>query len=218
MQVMNREQFDSWFEENIQKWIEVQVGNARSDPYMNIEEEHDEVGVLAASDMFHMIASFLSEMDDVLHGFDHEISLSRAYGLLSYGVGWGMDNGVLGGDWGAVQDLFDQREGEFAEAPLEKIPYLSDDLYRWVSCLDRIMWAWKLKTDAYSRDGDFDDADKILLIRSTLLMLRNLGYFQYKGWFKELIASLDTDWRVMGGGWTPSIPPGYDPPWSHGGK
>jgi hypothetical protein len=215
---MNRNTFNEWFEENIQKWIEVQVGEARdkvdTDPGF-IEE--DELGILFASDFFHYVASFLSDSKYHIGALGNKMSLSNSYSILEFALGWLEENDIIGDDWYEVRELFAQRAEEFAGAPEYNTKGFSSDLSKITGALDQIIRSYILKRQAYSQDGDFSNAEKIQFIRSTLLTFRNNGTLNYSWpWFKQLIASLDVDWRIMGGGFpTGGVDPSYDPPWSH---
>jgi hypothetical protein len=216
---MNRNTFDAWFDENIQKWIEVQVSKSNDDVVDPdpIFIEEDTIGILFASDFFHYVASFLSDAKHEMDVFDNKMSLSHAYSMLEFSIDWLMDNDILGDDWAEVANLFSQRANEFIDAPEYDVVGLSGDLSKISGALDQLVHSYTIKEEAYSRDGDFSSAEKIQFIRSTLLTFRNKGMLDYTWpWFKELIASLDVDWRIMGGGFPTTIDPTYKPPWSHG--
>ena len=190
------------------------IADAQDPAFQPIAEaDPDKVGILAASNLFRWVAEFLSDLDEDLAAYDYKISLSNAYGILSGSILWGMDAGILSDDWSAVCDLFAQREGEFIGSPEVDIEFLSGDLYKWVYAVDRLFLKWKL---ADAGGSTFSDADRVLFFRSFLLLLRDIRYLEYEGWVKELIASLEVDWRIMGGGFPSAIDPTYVPPWSGG--
>lgn len=211
---MERDIFDEWFEENIENWISKAVD--RSAGWEGEIPGGDEVGLIGASDFFHFVASYLDDLDTMLEGRKHKISLAGAYDVLAFTIEWLSERGLID-EWDDVLDLFKQRVDEFAAGPEYEIKDIGEDISKFAAFLYDVLWSWKLNTEGFTRDGDFSDAEKIQTIRATLLLLRNKRYLDYNWpWFKELIASLDVDWRIMGGGFDPAIPPGYVPPWSHG--
>jgi hypothetical protein len=206
---MERSIFDEWFDENINSWVSSSINNT-VDP-----SEVDNIGVMDVADFFSVVSSFLVESSEVIALYDNKMSLSNAYNILSATIAWLTDNEILEDDWDDIADLFARRADEFVGGSEHIINELSTEPSKWTAALDQIMYSYKLALD--DSYGDLSADKKILFIRSTLLSFRTKGYLDYSWpWFKQLIASLEVDWRVMGGGFPTGIDPTYVPPWSVG--
>ena len=144
------------------------------------------------------------------------IDMRVGYLMLAFLVETAIELGVLDDDeqWSKVIELFETRANEFAgHGDAFRLEPITDPT-KWVDILRTIVTSWKLGVEAYSPDG-FSEYERVFVIRGLLISLRNQRVLKYDQWLKDLLASLYTDWKLLGGGWPTTIPGGPQP-WSGG--
>ena len=138
------------------------------------------------------------------------------YLMIGFLIGVAIELGVLDDDeeWSKITELFETRANEFSGQGKDFYLEPITDPLKWVEILRSIVTSWQLGAEAFSPDG-FSDYERISVIRSVLISLRNQRFLKYDQWLKDLLASLYTDWKLLGGGWPTTIPGGPQP-WSGG--
>ena len=188
-----------------------------------VEEEgdalnHDPDNDITIDDLFKNIADVVELTMLELGEQDHVLSVESAYGTIELVLSFCASEGWIGDydEWEPVLEHFRGREVEFAGASGMVIPDIDIPPHVLTRVADIILRKWVLNIEGYKEDGEFSDADKIELVRSTLITLRNAGYLKYDPWLKQLLALLREDWKLFGGGFSGDMGTGSNP-WSAAG-
>lgn len=206
---MERGIFDQWFDENIDSWITTQVENS---------EPISEVDFSDNGDFFREVAFGVDAFQLFLADHDYRLTLSSLYGLLGTGIEFALDSGWLEQEdhWAKIMDLFYTRSNEFVGDPQVFILQNTDlPNHRAIKIIEYIVHNFVLKSELYSSD-EFTVDEKVQLIRSTLIGMRNNKFIPNSSLLSRFFATLATDWRVLGGGFGGGMGSGSNP-WSHGG-
>ena len=206
---MERGLFDQWFDENIDSWITKNIEEA---PPIGSDESSD------IGDFFREIGFGLDALKIFLDEHDWELSLSSSYGLLATAIEFAIDSGWLEQEdqWAEIMDLFFTRSSEFiGDSRRVKFTAGFPPSPELLKIVEYIIHSFELKSESYSAD-EFTIDEKVQMIRSTLIGLRNNRYIKNTPLLSALFSTLATDWRVLGGGFGSNMGSGSKP-WSYGG-
>ena len=211
---MERDIFDQWFAEDIEQWIADTVGDSNT-----AYEASPDSGVTGSATLFENIGAVIRAADDELEEHGYVISSSAAYSLLATLLDMALVYEWLDDkeQWETIIDLFTSRAGELVgeedgiaiedmDIPPEKATAIANQIVRdWV------------ENTAYYRKNEFTVGEKVYMIRSILISLRNSRHLSYDPWLKTLLSSLSTDWELLGGTLFNSNTGGPGG-WSYGGQ
>jgi hypothetical protein len=206
---MEKEQFNAWFTEAIDEWLNLQV----ADPVI-LDDDND---VLQAAVIFENIGAVIRAADDELEDWNYMMSAACAYSLMSALLDMAIAYDWLDDpdEWSQIVELFRSRSGELVVAePGVDIAEIDISAPRLTSIADYIVRNWVLISGEYKR-AKFTIDEKVYMIRSLLLGMRNSRYLAYDPWLKTLVSSLEEDWVLLGGGAGGPMTPGPRP-WSGG--
>jgi len=168
-------------------------------------------------DIFDNVSLMVKEFEELFAEHNYSISPGIAYSILADMLLYAMSLGLIGGDWSKVIELFQSRAAEFAGGSEVYVGELKLSPRFATEIVAFIVGKWADNSEHYESDGEFTDAEKIVLLRSMLIAARNRKYLPYDKWLKTMFVLLDEDWRLLGGGW-PSVPSHTGPtPWSQAG-
>ena len=206
MDNMDEQQLEDFIRAVIMKFL----NESQDNDVTIIDEEVDIV-----SGYFDIGAAMVAAVEAEIVEAEWIMSVSTAYRCLGVLIDSAIRHSALDDveDWRTVENHFHQRAAEFVgfgehDSIIEVIPTPRQIF----DITDRVVRTYDNHTERYG--NEFDTEKKIQFIRATLLGLRNAGFIKYDGWFKTLIAMLQEDWRIYGGGFPTTPPPSGDTPWS----
>lgn len=173
---------------------------------------------ITADDLFNNIADVIELATIALSDYGYVMSVGSAYATIETVLSFCATNDWIGNydEWKPVIEHFRNRANEFSGTTGVIVPCIDIPPQVLTSVVDRIITKWVTNMEHYREDGEFSSADKIELVRSTLITLRNAGYLKYDPWLKQLLALLMEDWKIFGGGFGGDMGSG-DNPWSAAG-
>ncbi len=183
-------------------------------------EFEDKHGLIAVAVFNETISDFIRHIDAILDEFDYKMSLANAYYILAELIGFAISTGVIIDKievWEDVEALFRNRASEFSgQGSEDNLAGVSFDPTRWTGTIDALTRHVHYGMTKYEDDGLSAD-EAVLLFRSAFITARNRGMIDYsQQWARDLMVTLDEDWRLLGGGFAPGMGTG-NPPFSYGG-
>ncbi len=185
------------------------------DPVLPAEVD---TGITSAATLMENIGSVIRAADDELEESNYVISSSSAYSLMASLLDMALTYEWLDDEtqWQQIIGLFNSRAGELVgESDGLDIEDFDLPPEKATSIVDYILRNWVRISGDYERHT-FSVDEKVFMIRSIIIGLRNSRYLSYDPWLKTLLESLRTDWQVLGGGFGNNMGSGTNP-WSHGG-
>lgn len=161
--------------------------------------EYDE----SLADVFDGISFVVRTIESECEAVGNIITVATAYSILGDLIEMALENEWLTepDQWKTISDLFFNRSNELIDEPGSvAIDWLEIPPEKVVKIAEYILYNWVNTTRLYSRN-EFTVDEKVQMIRSILIGLRNNGYLRYDPWLKSLLGNLANDWQLLGGGW-----------------